>query len=183
MIKNNKCLSFILISLFMLSCQTKKDQHLAADSFLPMQIGNLWYMNAQSYTEIQDTVRINKKLFYKFYSLVGGDASSTVYLRIDEHHKLIEGYLDSPLKTYTRADFSAKKGDKFFTTGEKDENDNEVTVVQKSDHEITFSFDPIYHPNLKGHPTLVKYIKGKGWADEYQKIKIDGVVIKDSEDN
>lgn len=176
MIKNNKFLSFIFICLFGLSCQARKDQHLAAESFLPMQIGNLWYMNAQSYTEIQDTVRINNKLFYKFYSLVGGDATSTFYLRIDENHKLIEGYPDSPLETYTRADFSAKKGDKFFTTGKKDENDNEVTVVQKSDDEITFSFDPVYHPNLKGHPTLVKYIKGKGWAEKFQKIKIGGVV-------
>ncbi|SDF64178.1 hypothetical protein SAMN05421827_10166 [Pedobacter terrae] len=127
MIKNNSFLSFILVSLFILSCQTRKDQHLAADSFLPMQIGNLWYMNAQSYTEIQDTVRINNKLFYTFYSLVGGDATSTFYLRIDENNKLIEGYPDSPLETYTRADFSAKQGDKFFTTGKKDENDNEVT--------------------------------------------------------
>ncbi|MFF5382278.1 hypothetical protein [Pedobacter suwonensis] len=178
MIQSKKSLGYIFISLIILSCQTNKEQQLAADSYLPMQIGNLWYMNAQSYTEIQDTVRINNKLFYKFYSLVGGDAVSTVYLRIDEHNRLIEGYPYSPLKTYTRADFSAKKGDKFFTTGEKDENDNEVTVVQKSDQEITFSFDPIYHPNLKGHPTQVKYIKGKGWADQYQKLKINGVVYQ-----
>ncbi|WP_293790031.1 hypothetical protein [uncultured Pedobacter sp.] len=178
MIRNKKSFGYILVSLFILSCQANKDQHSAADSFLPMQIGNLWYMNAQSYTEIKDTVRIDNKLFYQFYSLVGGDAGSTMYLRIDEHDKLIEGYPDSPLETYTRADFSAKKGDKFFTTGKKDENDNEVTVVQKSDDEITFSFDPIFHPNLKGHPTLVKYIKGKGWADQYQKIKINGVVYQ-----
>src|SRR3982751_758253 len=98
MIVNWKSLSFILISLAILSCQKNKAQNKAADSFLPMQIGNLWYMNAQSYTEIKDTVRINKKLFYKFYSLVGGDAVSTVYLRIDEQNKLIEGYPDSPLK-------------------------------------------------------------------------------------
>ncbi|NII83358.1 MULTISPECIES: hypothetical protein [unclassified Pedobacter] len=178
MIKIFKFLSIVLMSLFMLYCQSNKEQHAAADSFLPMQIGNLWYMNAQSYTEIQDTVRINKKLFYKFYSLVGGDAVSTVYLRIDEQNKLIEGYPDSPLKTYTRADFNAKMGDKFFTTGEKDENDNEVTVVQKTDTEMTFSFDPIYHPNLKGHPSQVKYIKGKGWAEKFKKLKIDGVVYQ-----
>jgi hypothetical protein len=178
MIKNWKFLSFILIGLFVLSCQKNKGQNLAADSFLPMQIGNLWYMNAQSYTEIQDTVRINKKLFYKFYALVGGDATNTFYLRIDEQNKLIESYPDTPLTTYIRADFNAKIGDKFFTTGEKDENDNEVTVVQKSDSLMTFSFDPIYHPNLKGHPSQVKYIKGKGWAEKFKKLKIDGVVYQ-----
>lgn len=178
MIKKLNPLIFILFSLFILSCQTSKDQYLAAGSFLPMQIGNLWYMNSQSYTEIKDTVRINKKLFYQFYSLVGGDASSTVYMRIDERNRLVESYPDSPTKTYIRADFNAKIDDKFFTTGEKDENDNEVTVVQKSDQEMTFSFDPIYHPNLKGHPSEVKYIKGKGWAEKYQKIKIDGVVYQ-----
>jgi hypothetical protein len=178
MIKIFKSLSSVLISLFILSCQENKEQNVAADSFLPMQIGNLWYMNAQSYTEIKDTVRIHKKLFYKFYSLVGGDATSTVYLRIDEQNKLIESYPDSPLKTYTRADFNAKMGDKFFTTGEKDENDNEVTVVQKSDTLMTFSFDPVYYPSLKGHPSLVKYIKGKGWAENFKKLKINGVVYQ-----
>jgi len=178
MIVNRKSLGFILISLAILSCQENRALNRAADSFLPMQIGNLWYMNAQSYTEIRDTVRINKELFYKFYSLVGGDAVNIVYLRIDGQNKLIEGYPDSPLKTYTRADFNAKIGDKFFTTGEKDENDNEVTVVQKSDAEMTFSFDPVYHPNLKGHPSEVKYIRSKGWAEKYQKIKIDGVVYQ-----
>ncbi|MBB6239910.1 hypothetical protein HDC90_004572 [Pedobacter sp. AK013] len=178
MIKIFKFLSIVLMSLFILCCQSNKEQHVAADSFLPMQIGNLWYMNAQSYTEIQDTVRINKKLFYKFYSLVGGDAVNIIYLRIDEQNKLIEGYPDSPLKTYIRADFNAKIGDKFFTTGKKDENDNEVTVVQKSDTEMTFSFDPIYHPNLKGHPSLVKYIKGKGWAENFKKLKINGIVYQ-----
>lgn len=173
-----KSLSFILITLFILSCGKNKEQNAVADSFLPMQIGNLWYMNAQSYTEIQDTILINKKLFYKFYSLVGGDATNTVYLRIDEQNKLIESYPNTPLKTYIRADFNAKKGDKFFTTGEKDENDNEVTVIQKSDTEMTFSFDPIYHPNLKGHPSQVKYIKGKGWAEHFKKLKINGVVCE-----
>ncbi|MFD2585092.1 hypothetical protein ACFSR6_21520 [Pedobacter vanadiisoli] len=176
--KISTSLILVLAGLFMLSCQKNKKQNLSADSFLPMQIGNLWYMNDQSYTEIKDTVRINKKLFYKFYSLVGGDAGSVFYLRIDEQNRLVESYPDSPDKIYIRADFNAKIGDKFFTTGAKDENDNEVTVVQKSDNEITFSFDPVYHPNLKGHPYEVKYIKGKGWAEKYQKIKIDGVVYK-----
>jgi hypothetical protein len=178
MIVNWKSLSFILISVVTLSCQKNKPRNTAVDSFLPMQIGNLWYMNPQSYTEIQDTIRINKKLFYKFYSLVGGDAVSTVYLRIDEQNKLVESYPDDSLKTYIRADFNAKVGDKFFTTGAKDENDNEVTVVHKTDTEMTFSFDPIYHPNLKGHPSQVKYIKGKGWAENFKKLKIDGVVYQ-----
>ncbi len=171
-------LGFALIGLFIFSCMKNKDQDPVADSFLPMQVGNLWYMNAQSYTEIQDTVRINKKLFYKFYSLIGGDAVSTVYLRIDEQNKLIEGYPDSPSKTYTRADFNAKMGDKFFTTGEKDENDNEVTVVQKSDTEMTFSFDAVYHPNLKGHPHSIKYLKGKGFPGKWKKLIINGVVYQ-----
>lgn len=176
--KISTLLILILVILVILSCHKKKVENAAADSFLPMQIGNLWYMNAQSYTEIKDTVRINKKLFYQFYSLVGGDASSTIYMRIDERNRLVEGYPNSPAKTYIHADFNAKIGEKFFTTGEKDENDNEVTVVQKSDQEMTFSFDPIYHPNLKGHPSEIKYIKGKGLAEKYQKIKIDGVLFQ-----
>ena len=121
---------------------------------------------------------INKKLYYKFYSLIGGDATSTTYLRIDEQNRLVESYPDDPSKIYVHADFNAKLGDKFFTTGSKDDNDNEVTVVQKSDTEMTFSFDAIYHPNLKGHPHEVKYFKGRGWTEGYKKVKINGVVYQ-----
>lgn len=181
MTKIPKIVSFIFIALItisVLSCEKTKKQNEATESFLPMQIGNLWYTADHSYTEIKDTVRINKKLYYKFYALIGGDATSTTYLRIDEQNKLLESYPDDPSKVYVHADFNAKVGDKFFTTGSKDENDNEVTVVQKSDSTITFSFDPVYHPNLKGHPHEVKYIKGKGWADGYKKVKINGVVYQ-----
>lgn len=163
-------LAFILIS----SCKKDKIQQPEVDSFLPMQIGNLWWVSDQSYTEIQDTVRINNKLFYKFYSLIGGDATSTAYLRIDEQNRLVESAPGLPLKVYIRADFSAEIGDKFFTSGDKDYNDKEVTVVQKTNTEMSFSFDPIYHPNLKGHPSQIKYIKGKGWADNWKKLKING---------
>jgi len=146
------------------------------DSFLPMQIGNLWFLNNENYTEITDTVRINNKLFYQFYSLIGGDVTSTSYLRIDEQNRLIESYPDAPLKIYLKADFNASLGSKFFTTGDKDYNDNEVTVLQKSDTEMTFSFDMIYHPNLKGHPHSIKYIRGKGFTGNWKKLKINGIV-------
>jgi len=162
----------------MSSCKKGSDQNPMNDSFLPMQIGNYWWMSASSYTEIQDTLHINGKLYYKFYSLIGGDAMSTTYLRIDEQNKLIEAYLDQPLKTYTRADFNAKIGDRFFTLGDQTVNDYQVTVVAKSNSEMIFEFDMVYHPNLNGNTFKVGYLKGKGWAEKWKKIKINGLVYE-----
>ena len=174
-----KSASFILIAfafLLISSCKKDKIEGPADDSFLPMQIGNLWFMANSDYTEIKDTLRINNKLYYKFYSLVGGDATSTFYLRIDEQNRLVESYIDSPQKTYIKADFNAKIGDKFFTTGDKTYNDYEVTVVGKTETEMIFEFDMVYHPNLKGHPFQVKYLKGKGFSGDWKKLKINGKV-------
>lgn len=178
--KTCQCASLIvmLFLLFFTGCKEKLMGLNANDSFLPMQIGNLWFMNSANYTEIKDTVSINKKLFYKFYSLVGGDAISISYLRIDEQNRLIEGYPTSPLKTYLKADFKANIGDKFFTTGQKDYNDYEVTVVRKTDTEMIFDFDMVYHPNLKGHPFSVKYIKGKGFSGDWKKLRINNIDVQ-----
>ena len=160
----------------------KKDPNVAkpaaVDSFLPMQVGNLWYTNKENYTEIQDSVLIRGKLFYKFFSLIGGDAVAISYMRIDERGRLIVGDPNNPAFIALRADFNAKVGDKFFTIGNGTDTDNEVTVVQKSDTEVTFSLDAIYHPNLKGHPYQVKYIKGQGFPGNWTKLKINGIFYK-----
>jgi len=163
-------------SLVPLACKKDRSTQPMGDSFLPMQIGNLWYTNGENYIEIQDTVRINSKLFYKFYSLIGGDAIAINYMRIDEQNRLIESYPTDPLKIYIKADFDASVGDKFFTSGNKDYNDNEVTVLEKSDQKMTFSFDAVYQPNLKGHPHSITYIKGKGFPGDWRKLIINGVV-------
>ncbi|KIA93704.1 hypothetical protein OC25_11685 [Pedobacter kyungheensis] len=168
----------LIALLFIGACKKKATEQAPSDSFLPMQVGNLWYLNDGSYTEIKDKVMINNKPYFQFYSLIGGDAISISYLRIDEKNRLIESYPDAPLKIFLRADFNASVGDKFFTTGDKDYNDNEVTVIQKSDTEMTFSFDAVYHPNLKGHPHPVKYIKGKGFPGNWKKVVINGVVYQ-----
>ncbi|PWS29333.1 hypothetical protein DHW03_05830 [Pedobacter yonginense] len=172
---------FVMLSLT-IAYGCKKDSMPAnkptVDSYLPMQVGNLWYANQENYTEIQDSVIIGGKLFYKFYSLIGGDGVAISFLRIDEQGKLIAGDTRNPAFRAVRGDFNAKVGDKFFTTGDGTDTDQEVTVIQKSDSEITFSFDAVYHPNLKGHPFQVKYIKGQGFPGNWTKLKINGVVYK-----
>lgn len=176
-IYQNAGLILLAIVCCCLSCkkETKQAQP-NDDSFLPMQVGNLWFMNKENYTEIKEKVVINGKDYYHFYSLIGGDGIAISYLRIDEQNRLVESYPTDPTKIYVRADFNAKVGDKFFTTGDKDYNDHEVTVVQKSDTEMTFSFNRIYHPNLKDHPYQIKYIKGKGFPGDWKKLIINGVV-------
>lgn len=175
-------------SLFFLSLITstfygcKKDrseiQPAMVDSFLPMQVGNLWYSNKENYTEIRDSVLIDGKLFYKFYSLVGGDGIGISYLRIDENGKLIAGDPRYPALKVMRADFSAKVGDRFFTTGSGNDTDQEVTVTEKTTAQMSFSFDAIYHPNLKGHPFIVSYIKGQGFPGNWTRLRINGVERK-----
>ncbi|MCZ4245797.1 hypothetical protein [Pedobacter punctiformis] len=170
--------SFLFTFLMSASCKNMAAHKNLPDSFLPMQVGNYWKMSATSYTEIQDTLRIDGKLYYKFYSLVGGDATSTNYYRIDEQNRLVEGYIDEPKKVYVKASFNAKLGDIFYTLNDKTENDYQVKVVSKTDSDMVFEFDMVYHPNLKGSKHTEKYIKGKGWADEWKEVKINGIVYK-----
>ncbi|WP_421945204.1 hypothetical protein [Pedobacter sp.] len=149
-----------------------------SDSFLPMQVGNLWYMNSQNYTEIKDSVMISGKLYYKFVSLIGGDAFATSYLRIDESGKLISSDPKYPDLKVIRGDFSAKVGDQFFTIGSGTDTDQQVTVTEKTDSKISFSFDYIYHVNLKGNPYVNSYIKGQGYPGDWTRLKINGVVLR-----
>lgn len=171
----------LLVSLFFIGCTTNSTKHkedVASESFLPMQIGNYWKMDPQNYTEIQDTLRINSKLYFKFYSLTGGDAASTSFLRIDENNQLIESWPSEPTKEYIHAKFGGKVNESFFTLNDQTTNDYKVTIIHKTDKKITFSFDMIHHQNLKGHPHQISYIRGLGLDDKWSHIKINNNIIK-----
>lgn len=174
-------LMYLLIVLVIPSCKMKKTalQPVSAmDSFMPMQIGNKWSHGANSYTEIQDTVRIGKQLYYKFYSLVGGDATDTKYLRTDEKNQLVESYPDQPGVVYVHAKFNANVNDVFFTLNDKSTNDYQVKLIEKTADKRTFEFDMVNHPNLKGSKHKVSYLKGIGLDDNWTSIKINGKIIK-----
>lgn len=173
--------SVLILSLCFINCKKQEEMNVKtdpSDSFLPMQIGNYWKSDAANYTEIQDTSRINGKLYYKFYSLVGVDASSTSYLRIDKDNQLWESWPSAPNKEYLRAKFNGNINDTFFTLNDQSVNDCEVTLLEKTNNKITFSFDMIYHPNLKGHPFIFSYIKGQGFDGNWSSLKINGVILK-----
>lgn len=173
-------LPLLVFPILLVSCaiKIKNSSENTSESFMPMQIGNYWKVDAQNYTEIKDTLRIDGNLYYKFYSLVGGDAVSEVFLRIDENKQLVESWPSSEGKEYVRAQFGGKLNDSFFTLNDKSVNDYKVTIVEKSDRKMTFSFDMIYHENLKGQPHLETYIKGQGLDGSWNEIKIDGKIIK-----
>ena len=171
-------LQLLLTPLLFVACNTTRIRKDSTSSFLPMQIGNYWKTDAQNYTEIQDTMRIDGQLYYKFYSLIGGDAVSTAYLRINENNQLKESWPETAGKEYTRAKFDSKVGDSFFTLNDRTTNDYKVTVTEKTDKKMTFSFDMIYQDNMKGHPHEVTYIKGQGLDDGSKSIKINGKIIK-----
>lgn len=178
--KTIQLFSFFILLIFS-SCQpgvTTTKLSATDGSFMPMKIGNSWKMGAHSYTEIQDTLRIGNKLYYKFYSLVGGDATDVKYLRLDENNELLESYPDQPGKIYTHAKFNAKVNDEFYTLGDKSVNDYKVKVTEKTGNKMTFEFEMVYHPNLKGSTHKVSYIKGIGLDENWKNITIDGKVVK-----
>lgn len=176
-----KKLSLIAYLLILLSsCKDDNKPTPTVNSFLPMQVGNYWgTANRQgSYTEIQETVQINGKTYYKFFSLIGGDGLSTSYLRIDEKNRLVESYPNDPSRVYVRADFNAKVGDVFYTLNDQTVNDCKVVVASKNENEMSFNYDMIHHPHLKGQIRTETYIKGRGWNVNFEKIIINGKVVK-----
>jgi hypothetical protein len=146
-----------------------------SSSFYPMQIGNYWKMSNNDYTEITDTLRISGKLFYRFQSLIGGDAMSTRYLRIDENQDLVEASSLSSGELYTQAKFGARVGDVFNTSNDGSGNNFAVKVVVKSDIKMSFTLDA-GHTNFETLTSNVTYYKGIGPDDKYKAIKINGKV-------
>jgi hypothetical protein len=173
----------LLITLLVTACKKDDGQDMEtlktspSESFLPMEIGNYWRNNAENFTEIRDTMRINNKLYYQFYSLVGGDGIAISYMRIDEQNQLWESYPSAPVKEYLSAKFSANVGDTFFTLNDQTVNDLNVKMINKTDNERTFEYDRVYHPNLKGHPYSRTYIKGRGFSGTWKEVRISGVVF------
>ena len=176
---NYLVIPLLLISLLFTSCgkqaMTIKDIS-SSESFLPMEIGNYWRNGDHTYSEIRDTVRFGGHLYYKFYSLTGGDASSTTYMRVDAENQLWEGFINTPGKEYLKARFDAKLNEPFFTLNDQSWNDYQVKLIEKSETRRVFEMDMIYHPNLKGHPHTVTNIKGKGFEGPWESIRISGVV-------
>jgi hypothetical protein len=168
----------LLLSLFFVSCEKQipdSEEPQSLNSFLPMQIGNYWRYNSENYTEIQDTLTMENKLYYKFFSRIGGDVVSTRYMRLDENNQLWESYPSDPGRVYLHAKFDAAVNDTFFTLNDQTWNDYKVRLIEKTATKRTFEFDMVYHPNLKGHPHTNSYIKGKGFAGPWQRIQINGV--------
>ena len=178
--KSIKLLTACLVIILLGSCQRGGEKKVAVreQSFLPMQVGNLWQINAQNFTQIQDTLRIGGSLYFKFHSLIGGDAVDTRYLRIDGSGQLLEAYPDQPGKIYTHARFNGGLGEEFHTLGDRTENDYKVKIIGKTAERMTFEFEMVYHPNLRGDKHTVSYINGLGLEDKWSKVVIDGRTLK-----
>ena len=156
--------------------ETIINPEISEESFLPMHIGNYWKNNEENFTEIMDTLRIQGDLYYKFYSLIGGDGFGTRYLRIDENQNLIERYPKYPDSEYLHAKFNAQLESTFWTRNDQSVNDFRVMVTEKHDATRTFEFQRMYHPNAKDKHS-VTYIKGLGWGN-YKEIQINGDIFK-----
>lgn len=166
------------IFIFLLNCFEPYDNNIANpsnDSFLPMTIGNYWKNNEENFTKIIDTLRIQGDLYYKFYSLIGGDGINTQYLRIDDNLNLIETYPDNPDSKYIHAKFNAQLGSTFWTMDNQSVNDFKAKMIEKEESSRAFEFQRVYHPDAKDKH-IVKYIKGRGWGG-FKEIKIDEAIF------
>ncbi len=174
-------IAFALITIIC-GCEKEKDNPLVVNSnensFLPMHIGNYWKINAENYTEITDTLTINGDIYFEFVSLTGGDVLSTQYLRIDNDQNLIESYPEHPELLYTHAKFNANLNDAFYTLNDGTVNDYKVKVVKKDSSIIRLKFEMVYHPGLNGTSHTVTYIKGAGWEDNWNEVRINGKTYK-----
>lgn len=184
----NRYLLFFTCIIFLLAACKKEESTgynsdgkpiTGSDSWYPMQVGNYWRISDNDYTEIQDTLRINNKLYYKFYSLIGGDGQSVNYLRIDENQNLIEAYTRYPNQEDTRAKFAGQLGEVFSPSSSNQNTGNNffVKISYKSESKMIFLLD-IDHNNFLygGIPTT--YYKGIGpdYDGLYTTIKIGGKV-------
>lgn len=170
---------FLIILAALGSCQSSHKPSIpsAEGSFLPMQVGNLWKIGEQNYTTIQDTLKIDGERYFKFYSLVGGDAVDIKYLRINGANELLEAYPDQPKKTYIHAKFNGKVGDEFYTLGDQSTNDYKVKLIEKTAERMTFEFEMVFHHNLKGSKHKVSYVKGTGFDGNWKQLIINGKSI------
>ncbi|WP_405569322.1 hypothetical protein [Winogradskyella sp. Asnod2-B02-A] len=168
-------LNFIFL-IILFSCSNDDDTSLnSEESFLPMHIGNYWKVDEENFTEIVDTVRIQENLYYKFHSLINGDAFGIQYLRIDDSQNLIESFPNNPNFKYIHAKFNAQLGSTFWTINDQSVNDFKATVIEKENSSRSFEFQRIYHPNLND-THIKKYIRGLGW-NNFNEIKIDGNIF------
>jgi len=144
-------------------------------SFYPMQIGNYWKTDAQNYMEIQDTVRINGKLYYKFHYATGGDVIGLEYLRIDENQYLVEANPNDTSLNY-QANFGANVNDTFHSLNIQNINNHLIKVTYKSATKMTFQID-VFNNNFASAQTIANtYYKGIGPDGNYTTIKINGIV-------
>jgi hypothetical protein len=182
-----KC-KFLLPIVFMMALSAcKKDKANLSDlvrdhkpvttstSFDPMQIGNYWKTDDQDYTEIQDTLRIGGYLYYKFFSLIGGDGVVTQYLRIDDNQNLVEALPSDTTFHYLHAKFNANVNDTFNTITNQNANNFQGTVIYKSDTKISFRYNSTF-PSGNSTTFVVTYYKGIGPDGNYKTIKINGIV-------
>lgn len=180
-----KILTAVALMLLLNAC--KKDKSTISDltkdgkpittstSFYPMQIGNYWKNDDQDYTIVQDTLRIEGSLYYKFYSLIGGDAVSVRYLRVDENQNLLEAIPSDTSFHSLRAKFNASINDTFHTLNNQNFNDYFGRVTYKSATKISFQFNSTA-PNANSTIFVTTYYKGIGPDDVYTSIKINGIV-------
>ena len=181
--KTHNILLLITIALSFTGCEsndaeinrTEDSNQYVADSFFPMAVGNYWRINDQNYTEITDTIRIEGVLYYEVYSLIGGDASLTEYLRIDNENNLIQRSPTNVDWNYVKAKFNSSIGDTFFTLKDSSYNDLKVTTISKSEDDIQFEYQMTYHPILT-NKHIVVYKKGLGLVENWKEVRIDGVV-------
>jgi len=152
------------------------DTNNISGSFYRMSIGNYWKINEANYTKIVDTVKIGSNLFYKFYSLIGGDGIAIEYLRIDEENNLIGGLPDDPQWKSLHAKFNSIVGDTFYRLNDPLLSDYRIVTTFKNNDTIKFEWERINHPYMHNKSTKA-YKRGFGLLGNWKEVNINNELI------
>ncbi len=178
-------LPLALVLVFLSACKKSADTGLTpdgnpittSDSFYPLQVGNYWTIDQYTHIQVTDTLRVNGDLYYKVYSLFGGDMINIQYLRIDASQNLLQVDPAHPSKIMVLAKFNANVNDTFKTLGDNSAFDFSVKLTAKSATKITFQTS-YPAPNNTVNPVDLSYYKGIGPFNLklFTSMKINGVV-------
>lgn len=169
-----KIVSYLIVLAVFMSCKSSTSNQVDKSlGYLPLQVGNYWEYDDRNYIEIKSKKEIEGHVYYEFYKLMGGDAFSIEFLRIDFNDNLVGISEDDPNFKYTRAKFNLNKNDVFCTIGDGSINDALVTVTEKTEDKMTFRNELV-----SGVVYTETFVKGIGFYDEdLKEIRIGGKVV------
>lgn len=134
--------------------------------FMPLAVGNSWRGGAGLSFNIKDTVIFEGKKFYQFERNWASQGIHYYHLQND-NKLLLKKSKNSPEELF--ADFSKNLGDSFASLGNHSEEDEKITIIEKSENIMSFKHE---FPYTNNQPYIVTFEKGLGIKGNFYMINI-----------